>query len=1833
MNRVSTSTQRATPMVPAMTAAVAAAVAVAAAAGDDSTAATEWRAVAREVGGYAQVQTYKESIKWAKKVASLLRKAAAAGDAPDGWPQMLCAALASAQMLATSSTTHVAVWRGMLAVFPSDMVVDAVAAAALPMLADPAPSAEIAPSPGAASWAVSTMMRSLAPLPKWEAEFGELMTRLSGKGSGSLGVVAARGRAALEAALAAGSGGDAVAAADATNDVLAALGLADTLRSAGCEEEEEKDITRLALDVLAASDNCPVHALLVAGKLCLTSVLAEIDVCDAQATVLALLGTFWPSAENETPVSILPAVAPGAALSEKPFSVWPIPARVAMVRVLTTDVAPGVLGAELDDGATKTNLAFGYLLPEVLAALDAAYRESMQATTVAALGGLLAVVSLGREARETLGGLNVAAVRQVVETVFGLWSSVVPGVYGQARETLTTVLEVAAIKATAMPEWACEHESLMDELLAVTSALPWIGRGKPEALSAVVPHVGIDAVLAAEPEAMKRLFALACEANAPCGPSNAFVALAKARGTSEGCEAAWMLPLVEGLATTPAARRDNVIMRIVRPLVNKQPQVLARMLALAQQHDRYAEDWAAAEVVLMLASVGRKLNMFSVAELIELGHFPRELLFDFLTHADSSQIVEALSLVCATSKVTAEPSAFEYEAVLATLPAVVNTPGAKFVADYSAALAIFVKRSLSSLLSATRELASLLAFAGSAEAPPGVGVEQASALVARAQAAISFLCGLLKMVQSCFFPGSSHHRRGLAINIVHALLGQWFTRDKGSRTRAFDLFVASSGKLTDAVANGGSAAAVAVVTNSGLLTALESQPLSPQAVVDLVGGLDDQYDRNREDMASVLEAIEPELFAQRREVYAPLFTKLYADGWRRVLLASHRETSAGALTLGFVLRIGAAALGWNVHANGESSQPAAAVFGFVEASVLVLEEHLTRVEASSWEATLGGAALQGPLCVLSEIIRVLSSGPGRGGGSSASFMAQIGRDDNLRARWIPLLGRVQDAASTLVRLVMPIVATNAPEGTGIDMGAAVADAALETHEVEVATVASQTTQHVMVMVWRAMKAATGLLGQIGAVGAVHSVVPGERVAALGELFQEVLVRVRHRGATEFAMEGLEVMAHALLSNKCIASLRSLPSEWLERALEVVASPATGASVTRRSAGLPFLFLALLRSENGRKRPLLCRAFEGLLDVVEAPLPLHKQSADAAFDDAGVQPQVHAWNTLRALFRESQFGMVAARYLTRALQNVIEGFSSPRWAIRNVCTLTFSALLARSVGANKCRDQTARANAIDAGEFFARHPRLDAYLLEQVESGTTALESGGGIVLDPRLYPALVLLSHLLPPLMERAAASSMAAFRPLLQRCARLPIYSARAMAARALVSTVSTAEAAGVVAQLWSEAATATSGNTLHGLVLQIRSVAEFVASGPSAAEASAAFEAGFAQFGLALAKMSAVAPLVRAEVFRAGEALLDRSSASWCQLVEAGTVELEACVSVATRSVPGWATTMAAVSRVVALGTATSAKAWSTILVGHACYEVQGAALDVLLEAGKHGMLEKASVANALLAAVGRDGAYHEVQAKALEALSRVPASVLGSMPDALAVVTSVAEDSLFTAVRSQSFVALSAVIRARAEAGPSGVESESWATFVQLGLELSSPDAVPEQRLAVLVAIEALGEHGRPLIAGALGKSGGWEIALTLVHDDADEVRPRAASAVSQLVSPGGAPTNPQVAAKRFLAQVAATAAESGGEVLAAWAALARKLIAAPGEAVSDSLGETVFVDESANEFREAWTVAVSTAEAVRASGTSAAVSSGLPGLDAMRGSGALMDAPGRSGGNDR
>ena len=70
------------------------------------------------------------------------------------------------------------------------------------------------------------MMRSLAPLPKWEAEFGELMTRLSGKGSGSLGVVAARGRAALEAALAAGSGGDAVAAADATNDVLAALGLA-----------------------------------------------------------------------------------------------------------------------------------------------------------------------------------------------------------------------------------------------------------------------------------------------------------------------------------------------------------------------------------------------------------------------------------------------------------------------------------------------------------------------------------------------------------------------------------------------------------------------------------------------------------------------------------------------------------------------------------------------------------------------------------------------------------------------------------------------------------------------------------------------------------------------------------------------------------------------------------------------------------------------------------------------------------------------------------------------------------------------------------------------------------------------------------------------------------------------------------------------------------------------------------------------------------------------------------------------------------------------------------------------------------------------------------------------------------------------------------------------------------------------------------------------------------------------------------------------------------------------------------------------------------------------
>jgi len=111
------------------------------------------------------------------------------------------------------------------------------------------------------------------------------------------------------------------------------------------------------------------------------------------------------------------------------------------------------------------------------------------------------------------------------------------------------------------------------------------------------------------------------------------------------------------------------------------------------------------------------------------------------------------------------------------------------------------------------------------------------------------------------------------------------------------------------------------------------------------------------------------------------------------------------------------------------------------------------------------------------------------------------------------------------------------------------------------------------------------------------------------------------------------------------------------------SERTNVSVTRRSAGLPYTVVALLRVETARTstntvRRLAPMAVAALLDVARAPLPTD-------YDERLDLPQVHAYNVLRALFRDAALAPAMLPHVPEGLELALDGYESARYAHR-VC---------------------------------------------------------------------------------------------------------------------------------------------------------------------------------------------------------------------------------------------------------------------------------------------------------------------------------------------------------------------------------------------------------------------------------------------------------------------------------------------------------------------------------------------------------------------------------------
>ncbi|CAM9609423.1 unnamed protein product [Ectocarpus sp. 12 AP-2014] len=247
------------------------------------------------------------------------------------------------------------------------------------------------------------------------------------------------------------------------------------------------------------------------------------------------------------------------------------------------------------------------------------------------------------------------------------------------------------------------------------------------------------------------------------------------------------------------------------------------------------------------------------------------------------------------------------------------------------------------------------------------------------------------------------------------------------------------------------------------------------------------------------------------------------------------------------------------------------------------------------------------------------------------------------------------------------------------------------------------------------------------------------------------------GCVASAQAALQTVCEAMLhGGRRNAPLARLPSLWLDQLLGQLAGEKQE-FVLRRSTGLAFTFMAILRAEPRSVEPvLLPRCMGQLLAMAKAHEYQSKdnesKSKDNTGDDTQVAPEtlvdegaskgdwkstVHAMNVLRVVFVDATLADDVGPYVTEATMAAVCGFEHPVWAVRNSSMMLFSSIMQRAVGGAKNaaepagnplsngskRPHSSRA-AVTAEAFFQQHPKLHPFLLSELERATNCTPEAG-----------------------------------------------------------------------------------------------------------------------------------------------------------------------------------------------------------------------------------------------------------------------------------------------------------------------------------------------------------------------------------------------------------------------------------------------------------------------------------------------------------------------------
>jgi hypothetical protein len=297
----------------------------------------------------------------------------------------------------------------------------------------------------------------------------------------------------------------------------------------------------------------------------------------------------------------------------------------------------------------------------------------------------------------------------------------------------------------------------------------------------------------------------------------------------------------------------------------------------------------------------------------------------------------------------------------------------------------------------------------------------------------------------------------------------------------------------------------------------------------------------------------------------------------------------------------------------------------------------------------------------------------------------------------------------------------------------------------------------------------------------------EEIRSIGQHLLDTLLVLRHRGAMETTSEGFQLICECLLSTTD-RQLYSLVSQWLAQLLDRIDNTPWALLSTRRSAGLPYAFIAILRSEtiatdrNRISKTMLPLVFAHLLatasrngwssqptllsvakELIQSEASSQKGYSPQNIDDADVgrglhsnhspkehRHQVHALNVIRAIIRDRTIIDDIAPYVESVLTLVLNLYHSPHWAVQNSATMAFSTLLERTAGGSKLANMTSasaeentasaqsppggqiaprvRAPKLTAVDFFARYPVAHSSLISALSKATFTTTNPGFVQL-------------------------------------------------------------------------------------------------------------------------------------------------------------------------------------------------------------------------------------------------------------------------------------------------------------------------------------------------------------------------------------------------------------------------------------------------------------------------------------------------------------------------